>query len=71
MTSDACLFAAGPPLVEAALGEKISKQALGGAAMHTSVSGVAHNQVDDFLQGVRLVRKYLSFFPVSTCTFHG
>ena len=65
MTSDACLFAAGPPLVEAALGEKISKQALGGAAMHTSVSGVAHNQVDDFLQGVRLVRQYLSFFPAS------
>ena len=65
MTSDACLFAAGPSLVAAALGEKISKQDLGGATMHTSISGVAHNRVDDFLQGVHLVRQYLSFFPAS------
>ena len=65
MTSDACLFAAGPPLVQAALGEKVSKQDLGGATMHTSISGVAHNKVEDLAEGISLVRHYLSFFPSS------
>lgn len=35
------IFLAGPPLVEAATGEIISAEELGGGAMHTSVSGVS------------------------------
>ncbi len=65
MTDDACMFAAGPPLVEAALGEVISKEDLGGAAMHTARSGVAHNRVADFSQAAATVRSYLSYLPSS------
>ncbi len=63
MTRDACLFAAGPPLVEAALGEKISKEELGGAPIHTAKSGVAHNMVENIEEGFELVRRYLDHMP--------
>lgn len=36
------LFLGGPPLVEAATGEDVSVEELGGAEMHTSVSGVCN-----------------------------
>lgn len=65
MTDDACLFTAGPPLVEAALGEKVTKQELGGARMHTAQSGVAHNRVADCSAAFDLARRYLSFMPSS------
>lgn len=35
------IFLAGPPLVKAATGEEVSAEELGGAAVHTSISGVA------------------------------
>ena len=35
------IFLGGPPLVKAATGEEVTVEELGGAAMHTSVSGVA------------------------------
>ncbi|MBL4721870.1 MAG: methylcrotonoyl-CoA carboxylase [Alphaproteobacteria bacterium] len=42
------IFLAGPPLVKAATGEDVSAEALGGADVHTRVSGVAdHYAVDD------------------------
>lgn len=42
------IFLAGPPLVKAATGEEIDAENLGGAALHTSKSGVAdHFAVDD------------------------
>jgi len=65
MTVDACLFSAGPPLVEAALGEKVSKEELGGARIHTSKSGVAHNLVADCTAAFDLARRYLRFMPSS------
>lgn len=62
---DATLFAAGPPLVEAALGEKVSKAELGAAAMHASVSGVVHNLVRDEEDACRLIRAYFAHLPGS------
>ena len=47
MVEGAALFSAGPPLVQAAIGEEITKEALGGTPVHTVVSGVAHNQAPD------------------------
>ncbi|MFT6579751.1 MAG: 3-methylcrotonyl-CoA carboxylase beta subunit [Alphaproteobacteria bacterium] len=42
------IFLAGPPLVKAATGEDVSAESLGGADVHTRVSGVAdHFAVDD------------------------
>ena len=42
------IFLAGPPLVKAATGEEVSAEALGGADVHTRISGVAdHFAVSD------------------------
>ncbi len=65
MTEDSCMFAAGPPLVAAALGENVSKEDLGGAPIHTVKSGVAHNMVKDAEEGFSLIKNYLSFLPAS------
>lgn len=63
MVEGAALFSAGPPLVAAAMGEEVTKEELGGAAIHTTVSGVAHNTAGDDRAALDLVRKYLSYFP--------
>ncbi|HMK28362.1 MAG TPA: acyl-CoA carboxylase subunit beta [Terriglobales bacterium] len=39
MTDGSGLFLAGPALVQAAIGQKVSAEELGGAAMHASISG--------------------------------
>jgi 3-methylcrotonyl-CoA carboxylase beta subunit len=42
------IFIGGPPLVKAATGEEVSAEELGGADVHTSISGVAdHYAMDD------------------------
>jgi len=66
MTDSAALFSAGPPLVEAALGEKVDKQDLGGAKIHTQKSGVAHNRVATDAEAFSLARDYLSYMPSSS-----
>jgi acetyl-CoA carboxylase carboxyltransferase component len=63
MVEGAALFSAGPPLVKASMGEDITKEALGGTAVHTAVSGVAHNAAADDTEALTLVRHYLSYFP--------
>jgi len=57
------MFSAGPPLVASALGEIVSKEQLGGATMHASTSGVAHNIVAKEEQAANLIRSYLDFLP--------
>jgi len=63
MTRDASLFSAGPPLVEAALGERVTKQELGGPAVHVERSGVVHDLADDDAQALDTLRRYLAYFP--------
>src|SRR5437660_10677828 len=41
MTNGSGLFLAGPALVQAAIGQKISAEELGRAAMHSAISGTA------------------------------
>lgn len=65
MTESAALFAAGPPLVEAATGEKIDKHELGGPKVHVQTSGVVHNRAADEAKALELVRSYLRYFPQS------
>ena len=50
------VFLAGPPLVKAATGEEVSAEELGGADMHTSVSGTADYAVDTEEEGIALAR---------------
>ena len=51
-----CVFLAGPPLVKAATGEENTTEELGGADMHTSVSGVADYAVDTEEEALALAR---------------
>jgi acetyl-CoA carboxylase carboxyltransferase component len=63
MVEGGALFAAGPPIVKASIGEDATKEELGGTAVHTVVSGVAHNAAPDDTTALALVRRYLSYFP--------
>jgi len=63
MTEHASMFSAGPPLVKAATGEDVTKEALGGPHIHVDLSGVAHNVVADDADdadALALCRRYLS-----------
>ncbi len=51
------VFLAGPPLVKMATGEVTDDEALGGAVMHSRVSGVSDYLAQDERDGVRLARE--------------
>ena len=65
MVEGAAAFAAGPPLVANATGEIASKEELGGARVHATQSGLAHNTAADDDAALALVRRYLGHFPSS------
>jgi acetyl-CoA carboxylase carboxyltransferase component len=65
MTEYASMFTAGPPLVKAATGEDVTKEALGGPQIHVDLSGVAHNVVTTDDDALALCRQYLSYFPAN------
>jgi len=54
----------GPTLVERALGEKLSKEQLGGAEIHTR-SGVVQNVAEDEADAWRQIRRFLGFLPAN------
>ena len=54
------IFLGGPPLVKAATGEEVSAEALGGADVHTRLSGVADHFADDEPHALELVRQIVS-----------
>jgi len=51
------VFLGGPPLVKAATGEDIGAAELGGADVHTRISGTADYAVDSEAQGIALARE--------------
>lgn len=50
------IFLAGPPLVKAATGEEVSAEDLGGAKVHTSISGVADHFAEDEEEALQICR---------------
>ncbi len=56
------VFLAGPALVEAAIGEKADIEALGGATMHSTISGVADYKVNSDEEAIALIRSLVSKF---------
>jgi len=54
----------GPNLVKGAVGQTIDSETLGGAKMHTSVSGVAHYLAADDAAGLALIRDHFQQLPV-------
>jgi acetyl-CoA carboxylase carboxyltransferase component len=63
MTAGSAMFTAGPPLVKAALGIDATPEELGGAQMHTTESGVAHNLATTEAEAVAMARYFLSMLP--------
>jgi acetyl-CoA carboxylase carboxyltransferase component len=57
------IFAAGPPVVERSLGQKVTKEALGGAHMAVDVAGTVDNAADDEAQCFGLIRRFLGYLP--------
>ncbi len=54
------IFLGGPPLVKAATGEEVTAQDLGGADVHTQLSGVADYLADDDDHAIRQLRTIVS-----------
>jgi len=50
------IFLGGPPLVKAATGEEVSAEELGGARVHTAISGVADHLAENDAHAIRICR---------------
>ncbi|HHU59172.1 MAG TPA: methylcrotonoyl-CoA carboxylase [Bacteroidales bacterium] len=57
------IFLAGPPLVKAATGEEVTAEELGGAEVHTSISGVADHLAEDDEDALRICRQLFENLP--------
>jgi 3-methylcrotonyl-CoA carboxylase beta subunit len=53
------IFLAGPHLVQAAIGEKVDGETLGGAMMHTEISGVADHLAEDDADAIGILRRLM------------
>ncbi len=56
------VFLAGPPLVKMATGEVSDEESLGGAEMHSRVSGLSDYLAEDELDAIRIAREIVSHF---------
>jgi acetyl-CoA carboxylase carboxyltransferase component len=59
------LFAAGPAVVARATGEKVTKEELGGAAIHARSTGVVDNEAESEEDAFGQLRRFLSYLPQS------
>ncbi|MFN7914518.1 MAG: carboxyl transferase domain-containing protein [Vicinamibacterales bacterium] len=57
------IFLGGPPLVKAATGEEVTAEELGGADVHTRLSGVADYFADDDAHALEICRTIVSTLP--------
>ena len=59
------IFLAGPPLVKAATGEDVSAEDLGGAKIHTEISGVADHFAENDTHAIQILRQIVSHLNFS------
>jgi len=57
------MFITGPDVIKTVTHEEVTKEELGGAVTHNSVSGVSHFAADSDEHALRIVRELLSFLP--------
>ncbi len=62
---NASMYLGSPRMAEMVIGEKVSLEEMGGARMHTGVSGCAHQLADSDEEGIATARRYLSYLPSS------
>jgi acetyl-CoA carboxylase carboxyltransferase component len=60
---NASMYLGSPRMAEMVIGEKVSLEEMGGARMHTGVSGCAHQLVKSDAEGIHCARRYLSYLP--------
>lgn len=56
------IFIGGPPLVKAATGEEVSAEELGGAEVHTTISGVADHIAENDAHAIAICRNLIQTF---------
>lgn len=59
------MFVTGPEVVRAVTGEAVSSEELGGAQLHSAVTGVAHYMAEDEDDALDYTRSLISYFPSS------
>jgi len=62
---NASMYLGSPRMAEMVIGEHVSLEEMGGARMHTGVSGCGHFLVASDQDGVALARRYLGYLPSS------
>jgi acetyl-CoA carboxylase carboxyltransferase component len=60
---NASMYLGSPRMAEMVIGEKVSLEEMGGARMHTGVSGCGHQLVKSDEEGIAMARRYLSYLP--------
>jgi acetyl-CoA carboxylase carboxyltransferase component len=60
---NASMYLGSPRMAEMVIGEKVTLEEMGGAKMHTSVSGCGHFLVGTDEEGIDTARRYLGYFP--------
>jgi methylmalonyl-CoA decarboxylase subunit alpha len=60
---NASMYLGSPRMAEMVIGERVSLEEMGGARMHTGVSGCGHQLVASDEEGIALARRYLSYLP--------
>jgi acetyl-CoA carboxylase carboxyltransferase component len=59
------MYLGSPRMAEMVIGEKVTLEEMGGAKMHTGVSGCGHFLVKTDEEGIELAQRYLSYFPTN------
>ncbi len=59
------IFLGGPPLVKAATGEEVTAEELGGAHVHTHISGVADHFAEDDEHAIQILRDIVSTLNIT------
>src|SRR4051812_10367269 len=62
---NASMYLGSPRMAEMVIGEKVTLEEMGGARMHTGVSGCGHFLVETDEEGVELAKRYLSYLPTN------
>jgi propionyl-CoA carboxylase beta subunit len=62
---NASMYLGSPRMAEMVIGEQVTLEQMGGARMHTGVSGCGHQLVEDDADGIASARRYLSYLPGS------
>src|SRR5215210_5107256 len=62
---NASMYLGSPRMAEMVIGEKVSLEEMGGARMHTGVSGCGHFLAESDEEAIDLAQRYLSYMPAS------